>query len=165
MNCQKCAGPLTLNPDRDFYFCQFCGGFEFPEADDSGITILEESNGELGCTVCHTDLALASLEEQRVLYCQSCRGVLLTHHAFAELVSVMSSKIPASETRPTPIDPQELERSLECPVCTRSMETHPYYGPGNVVIDSCHDCRMIWLDHGELDIVARANANKKRNQP
>jgi Zn-finger nucleic acid-binding protein len=30
------------------------------------------------------------------------------------------------------------------------MDVHPYYGPGNVVIDTCIDCRVLWLDHGEL---------------
>ena len=38
------------------------------------------------------------------------------------------------------------------------METHPYYGPGNVVIDSCCGCGCgyVWLDHGELATLARA---------
>lgn len=30
------------------------------------------------------------------------------------------------------------------------MDVHPYYGPGNVVIDSCTACSLIWLDYGEL---------------
>ena len=30
------------------------------------------------------------------------------------------------------------------------MITHPYYGPGNVVIDSCEPCELVWLDFGEL---------------
>ena len=30
------------------------------------------------------------------------------------------------------------------------MLTHPYYGPGNVTIDSCEGCELVWLDFGEL---------------
>lgn len=30
------------------------------------------------------------------------------------------------------------------------MNTHPYYGPGNVVIDTCSHCEVIWLDRAEL---------------
>ena len=30
------------------------------------------------------------------------------------------------------------------------MDAHFYAGPGNVVIDSCEDCSLIWLDHGKL---------------
>jgi Zn-finger nucleic acid-binding protein len=30
------------------------------------------------------------------------------------------------------------------------MTTDPYSGPGNVVIDSCAACDLIWLDFGEM---------------
>jgi Zn-finger nucleic acid-binding protein len=36
------------------------------------------------------------------------------------------------------------------------MLTHPYYGPGNVVIDNCAECDAIWLDFGELKQIVSA---------
>ena len=54
------------------------------------------------------------------------------------------------------------------------MNTHPYYGPGNTVIDTprhraacpelcrraagqvCDHCNLIWLNHGELDHIVHA---------
>ena len=36
------------------------------------------------------------------------------------------------------------------------MEAHLYAGPGNVVIDSCEECCMIWLDRGEAKRIASA---------
>ena len=36
------------------------------------------------------------------------------------------------------------------------MSTHPYYGPGNIVIDTCAGCGVIWLDFGELNRVVAA---------
>ena len=30
------------------------------------------------------------------------------------------------------------------------MDVHPYYGPGNVIIDTCGKCHLVWLDFGEL---------------
>lgn len=36
------------------------------------------------------------------------------------------------------------------------MATHPYYGPGNVVIDTCEDCNIVWLDFGELSQIVDA---------
>jgi Zn-finger nucleic acid-binding protein len=33
---------------------------------------------------------------------------------------------------------------------------HPYYGPGNVVVDSCTTCDLIWLDFGELKQIVDA---------
>jgi Zn-finger nucleic acid-binding protein len=36
------------------------------------------------------------------------------------------------------------------------MDTHPYCGPGNIVIDSCNHCNVVWLDRGELGQVVNA---------
>jgi Zn-finger nucleic acid-binding protein len=36
------------------------------------------------------------------------------------------------------------------------MDTHSYAGPGNVIVDSCGDCFLIWLDRGELTRIAHA---------
>ncbi len=36
------------------------------------------------------------------------------------------------------------------------MDVHFYGGPGNVVIDSCEECSLIWLDRGELMRIAHA---------
>jgi Zn-finger nucleic acid-binding protein len=34
------------------------------------------------------------------------------------------------------------------------MIAHLYAGPGNVVIDSCEQCQVNWLDGGELRRIA-----------
>jgi len=36
------------------------------------------------------------------------------------------------------------------------MSTHPYAGPGVIVVDTCDQCLMIWLDYGELARVVNA---------
>ena len=36
------------------------------------------------------------------------------------------------------------------------MDAHYYAGPGNVIVDSCEDCCLIWLDRGELMRIAHA---------
>lgn len=36
------------------------------------------------------------------------------------------------------------------------MDVHPYYGPGNVAIDSCSACNLVWLDFGELRQITHA---------
>ncbi len=51
---------------------------------------------------------------------------------------------------PRPLEERALERELTCPRCHTRLATHPYYGPGNVVVDSCGRCDVIWLDFGEL---------------
>jgi len=36
------------------------------------------------------------------------------------------------------------------------MDTHLYGGPGNVIIDTCESCALMWLDYGELERMVRA---------
>jgi hypothetical protein len=55
-----------------------------------------------------------------------------------------------------PPDPGDLKRAIQCPRCHRRMDTHFYAGPGNVIIDSCASCLLIWLDRGELMRIVNA---------
>ena len=55
-----------------------------------------------------------------------------------------------------PLNPDDLRRKVRCPVCKAAMVTHPYYGPGNVVLDSCESCELVWLDFGELKQIVDA---------
>ena len=49
-----------------------------------------------------------------------------------------------------------LDRSTKCPQCKQQMDTHLYGGPGNVIIDVCEACGLVWLDHGELERIVSA---------
>lgn len=60
------------------------------------------------------------------------------------------------DDRPQPIDPQELEILDRCTACRLTMESHPYYDPGNIVLNACNQCKLAWLDHGELAKIIRA---------
>jgi hypothetical protein len=53
-------------------------------------------------------------------------------------------------------DPHELDRHIRCPQCHEEMDTHPYAGPGNVIIDNCERCEANWLDYGELRRIVQA---------
>ena len=57
---------------------------------------------------------------------------------------------------PVPLEPLELQRRVDCPRCHAPMDVHPYYGPGNTVIDSCRSCGLVWLDQGEITRIERA---------
>jgi Zn-finger nucleic acid-binding protein len=35
------------------------------------------------------------------------------------------------------------------------MDTHPYHAGGNAVIDTCHRCKLIWLDAGEASVLGK----------
>jgi Zn-finger nucleic acid-binding protein len=40
------------------------------------------------------------------------------------------------------------------------MDSYPYGGPGNIVIDNCPRCALLWLNYGELTRIIRARERK-----
>ncbi|MDP2646099.1 MAG: zf-TFIIB domain-containing protein [Desulfobacterales bacterium] len=48
---------------------------------------------------------------------------------------------------------------MKCPKCGGELQEVNYQ---SVLIDTCVDCRGVWLDHGELDLLARGNAKLTR---
>jgi Zn-finger nucleic acid-binding protein len=158
MNCKNCGGAMELFASRGYFFCRYCGSFHFPEsAGLDGIRILADGSPELGCAVCEQMLATAILDETHpVQYCRKCRGVFLPRAAFAAVVQKRRAWASEPPAPPVPLDRRELDRRVICPSCRNRMDTHPYYGPGNVVIDSCESCQAVWLDFGELRQIVNA---------
>jgi Zn-finger nucleic acid-binding protein len=158
MNCRNCGGAMELFASRGYYFCRYCGSFHFPEtAGDDGIRVLGEDSEPRACAVCAKPLASALLDESHpVRYCRNCRGVLLARASFATVVQRRRAWATDPPGPAIPLDRAHLERKVTCPVCGNRMETHPYFGPGNVVIDSCAGCELIWLDFGELKQIVAA---------
>jgi Zn-finger nucleic acid-binding protein len=89
-------------------------------------------------------------EKHAVRHCRNCRGVLIPRRGFAAVVEHRRAWATGAPGPPVPLNPDEFQRKVRCPICKSPMATHPYYGPGNVVIDSCEPCELVWLDFGEL---------------
>lgn len=157
MNCPNCGAAMKLMEGRDYFVCAYCTTFHFPKrsADsDDGVTLLDE-RGELKCPVCETALGVGMLAGRRVCYCGACRGVLATNADFAAIVQQRRANYAGAEATPIPLDPEELRRKLRCPGCGDEMDVHPYYGPGNIAVDTCARCFLIWLDHGEIGVIEK----------
>jgi len=43
------------------------------------------------------------------------------------------------------------------------MVTDWYYGPGNIIIDTCPVCDLVWLDAGEFNRAADAPGQDRRS--
>jgi Zn-finger nucleic acid-binding protein len=158
MNCRNCGGAMQLMSARGYFFCRYCGSFHFPEsAGDDGIRVLGEADKPLSCAICEQPLASAMLDESfNVHYCRNCRGVLLPRASFATVVQKRRAWAVDQPGPAVPLDRAELDRKVRCPLCKAQMITHPYYGPGNVVLDNCASCDAIWLDFGELKQIVAA---------
>jgi Zn-finger nucleic acid-binding protein len=150
LNCENCGAPLKLVPGRDYFFCDHCGSFHFPDANRDGVQVLGEPSTKT-CPICHEDLVTGSVDEVRVLTCPKCRGLLVPQYNLYTLVRYLREEFAEVDRPPQPLDKSELTRVIICPSCHQPMDTHPYYGPGNVVIDNCAGCGLVWLDFGELN--------------
>jgi Zn-finger nucleic acid-binding protein len=152
MNCSNCGAAMELVESRRFFKCRHCGSFHFPttvEAD--GIRVSGTPANALNCPVCQTPMAHAVVDDEfPVDFCTKCRGLLLPRASFATVTSKRRAWAASPPSAPAPIDRRELGREISCPVCGRRLQTYPHYGPGNVVIDNCTHCDVIWVDFGEM---------------
>jgi Zn-finger nucleic acid-binding protein len=158
MNCQNCGGAMELSPARGYFFCRYCGSFHFPESKgDDGIRVVSEASDATTCSLCNQPLASAILDDAHpARYCRNCRGVLIARKSFAAVVEHRRAWATGTPGPPVLLNKTDLDRKAQCPVCKGRMLTHPYYGPGNVVIDSCVSCELVWLDFGELKQIVDA---------
>lgn len=149
---------MKLVDGRDYFACEYCTSFQFPSEAPAAVDFVkvlgEES--DLSCPVCDVPLVAASIDQRRVLHCERCRGVLATNAEFAEIVKLRRASYEGTDRIPAPLDPEQLKRAVRCPSCGGVMDVHPYYGPGNVVVDTCSRCTLIWLDHGEISVIEKA---------
>ena len=152
---------MTLIPGHDYYTCAYCTTFVFPEQTEDHVRVLAEPVG-LACPLCKHELVAGSVAETRVGYCARCRGILANRESFAGVVRALRSRAQTPAVEPRSVDHRQLKRRLACPQCGRSMDVHPYYGPGNIIIDTCGACQLIWLDHGELGSVVDAPGRDRR---
>jgi hypothetical protein len=91
-----------------------------------------------------------------VLYCTKCRGLLVSINNFLPLVEFLRALRRPTGSDIQPRDDSDADRGFTCPKCSRTMTGHPYGGPGNVNIDTCETCSVIWLDHDELKRIVMA---------
>jgi Zn-finger nucleic acid-binding protein/DNA-directed RNA polymerase subunit RPC12/RpoP len=158
MNCHNCGAAMELFDRRRYYFCRHCGSFHFIETEAlDGVRVLARDAAALPCPLCAEHLASAQLDDTFVVkHCERCRGVLMARSTFADVVTLRRARASGEGVIPAPLDRRELQRHLTCPACGARMDVHPYGGPGNIVIDSCSRCDLLWLDHGELKQVGDA---------
>ena len=148
MNCPSCGAPMRLKPGEDSFKCDFCQTVVFPEKNEEGVRVLGEPAG-VACPVCNAPLVKAALAKVPIVYCTKCSGMLIPMPAFETLVDELEPAEGTALVEPS-AESMDLRRKIGCPGCGRPMDAHFYAGPGHIVIDSCEDCSLIWLDHGKL---------------
>ena len=157
MNCPSCGAPMHLRPDMESFRCDYCRSVYLPEKNDEGVRVLDEVVGT-ACPICNIPLMNAAIANERIDYCTRCHGMLIPMETFQSLVDELPHAASDAGTLvPPQADKDDLRRKVGCPRCHDPMDAHFYAGPGNVIIDSCETCSLIWLDRGELMRIARAS--------
>lgn len=158
MNCRNCGAPLPTDLENGRHVCDYCDTGIVPHPDSSLLEAVVDLGRDAGidCPVCQNRMTAAQLDESPVSWCAGCRGMLFSDDVFALTVRSRRSLYRESGRIPKPLDPRAYDRRLSCSRCHRTMQVHPYYGPGNVVIDSCLPCRVVWVDAGEMTRIEQA---------
>jgi len=144
---------MRLSRDQGLLICDYCGSQTAPATDEEGVIVMDGTSH--ACPVCKTPLADASIEAHEMLYCTRCHGMLLDMEKFLQLLAVLREYRYRSRSSQTPRD-LDTGRVLHCPLCGHAMDNHTYGGGGNIVVDSCEPCDVLWLDRGELNRIVAA---------
>jgi Zn-finger nucleic acid-binding protein len=142
--------------------CDYCGSQCAPHADEEGVVVLDPTKHN--CPACATFLSNASLESRDLLYCTACHGMLLDMEKLVPLLEVLREHRYWSRSSQTQRNFGE-GRLLHCPLCRHEMDEHLYGGGGNMDVDSCETCGVLWLDRGELSRMVAAPDRDPRDFP
>jgi Zn-finger nucleic acid-binding protein len=154
MTCQQCGAQMRADRDRGLFICDYCGSQATPPVEDDGVLLLGPA--AVKCAVGTVPLFNGTLESIELLVCKTCRGMLISMEDFPALVSQLRSHREGPAAFISSRSTSDADRKLPCPKCGSAMDNHPYGGGGNVNIDSCEACEVIWLDRGELRKIASA---------
>ena len=162
MNCLNCGAPLAGVSRIGVGQCSYCDSRRVLSGGSDGIdgVILLGAPTDLDCPACGDQLVAAIVDSVPCRACPTCFGVSLPQASFGELVATRRADYRGADRPAAPLSPLDLQHQRECPICRETMEVHPYYGPGNTVIDSCSDCRVVWLDAGELSTIEQAPGHR-----
>lgn len=151
---------MKLLLDRQQFYCEYCTSIFFPEENQDGVRILDEAS-QTQCPVCKIPLVYGYVNQAQTLYCRKCMGMLIDQDTFLLVINFLRAKSTLSPIIPPPVNLGEMEREINCPDCGQLMSTHLYGGPGNLVVDNCIYCNLLWLDNAEFSRVVRAPCRER----
>lgn len=118
------------------------------------------------CHQCECRLSAESMGPRILERCPECRGIWISHAQLTEILEQVSHKV-EDDLQAVESDghadightlaPSRLARG--CPACSKSMDNFKFEETG-VWVDACPDHHGIWLDRGELRLLAQRTQSK-----
>jgi Zn-finger nucleic acid-binding protein len=155
MNVEEC---------QTFFHCEYCGSYDFPNPNQDGIALLDEIS-PFACPTCNKPLVSAVVQNVHIFSCPNCRGNLIDQSKMLPILRQAEPLDSICEDVLYPQNPSELTRTAVCPSCQKMMSVYPYGGGGNIIIQGCAQCRLIWLDFGELSRIIRSYLQMYNHSP
>jgi Zn-finger nucleic acid-binding protein len=148
---------MQLKADLVSFRCDYCHSVYFPDQAENGVRVLGGDATGLSCPICNIPVVNSAIGAARMIYCARCHGMMAPMPAIEGLIDA-ARIVGAAGAAPAASDPADLHRKLACPRCHHAMDAHFYAGPGNVIVNSCEDCCLLWLDRGGLMRIAHFSA-------
>lgn len=113
------------------------------------------------CHTCEKSLVAENMGPRLLERCPECRGIWLSCLQLKEILQQVSHKVTVESTEVVESDghasightfaPSRLQR--KCPECADPMDNYQFEETG-IWIDGCKETHGIWLDEGELRLIA-----------
>jgi Zn-finger nucleic acid-binding protein len=152
---------MKVEEGKIVFHCDYCGCYDFSDPNMDGVALLNEESS-FKCPICGETLVSAAVNQIQIFSCPNCRGNLIPQSMMHPILRRANPPTFITDELLTPLDPSELNRILECVSCHNPMEVYPYGGAGNILIQGCARCGLIWLDFGELSRILSSHAVFKK---
>ncbi|MCB9676946.1 MAG: zf-TFIIB domain-containing protein [Alphaproteobacteria bacterium] len=116
------------------------------------------------CPRCSVVLQPLDIGEVGTDSCPSCGGLLVDQRDVVGMLEVFAAALVQFFDADAPIDRvDDPWGTATCPDCGGAMVKNGYQGSPNVMVDRCAGCGVIWIDGGELDVMAQLYLRSERS--
>ena len=116
MMCQQCGAPMVLNREQEYYFCEHCGAYHFPNSSEQGVRVLGEDPDQIQCPLCKIALNMITVDNHfKGHQCPNCKGFLFHRMTFRNTIDSRRARATTPAEPQSMVNEEELHRRVNCP--------------------------------------------------
>ena len=113
------------------------------------------------CPKCQFPMSQSWLYRQEIERCAGCNGIFLDEGELGDIVRLMKHYRSVKLEEPEAETLDEVEReAYKCPTDENLLTREDY---GGLPVDTCDECKGVWLDDGELVSLKRTEMHIRSN--